>query len=82
MVFKEHPLHWCQSITIPVYLWLSSSNPSCGVKAGEVADSFGVVGRVESPVGDAYWLVTNGTEFAKGSHDLFTVFTSMTRWLY
>src|ERR1700686_688544 len=38
-------------------------------KAGVVSDSFGIVGRVESSVGDAPGVVTEGTKFAEGTHD-------------
>ena len=38
-------------------------------KAGVVANSFGVVGRVESPVGDALGVVARGVDFAEGAHD-------------
>ncbi len=42
-------------------------------KAGIVADSFGVVRRIESSVGDALGVVTEGTEFAEGAHDVLGV---------
>src|SRR5580704_17799603 len=39
-------------------------------KAGVVANSFGIVGGVESSVGDARGIVTDGTQFAEGAHDV------------
>src|SRR6266851_7654231 len=42
-------------------------------KAGVVADSFGVVGRVESPIGDALGVIAEGIDLAESVHDLLSV---------
>jgi hypothetical protein len=42
-------------------------------KAGIVADSFCVIGRVESPVGNALGVIAEGIDFAEGAHDLLVV---------
>ena len=42
-------------------------------KAGVVADSLGVIGRVKSPFADALRVVAQNTELAEGAHDLLAV---------
>src|SRR6202022_444871 len=42
-------------------------------KACVVADSFGIVGRVESPIVDAPSVVAEGVDLAESAHDVLAV---------
>ena len=67
------PVSFSDSFQWPAWSPVAGIETGRWRESGEVADSLGIVGRVQSAVSDALRVVAEDTEFAKGTHDLLAV---------